>query len=96
VAVVGADAGAVAVGADAGVWYTLDEDGVVTTGAPGEWMLGTGVLTVGSWDGTALGAMSWAAQAGLAMARTTNILKMQRMVVFSLVTRSSVVAHTLW
>jgi len=83
--VVDADAGAVAVGADAGV-YTLADDGVVTTGAPGEWMLGTGVLTVGSWDGTALGAMSWAAQAGLAMARTTNILKMQRMVVFSLLT----------
>jgi len=85
VAVVDADAGAVAVGADAGVWYTLD-DGVVTTGAPGEWMLGTGVLTVGSWDGTERVTFSCVAHAGLAMARTTNILRMHRMVVLSLLT----------
>ena len=49
-------------------------------------MLGTGVLTAGSWDGPGLVTFSWVAQAGLAMARTTNILRMQRMVVFSLLT----------
>jgi len=86
VVMVGAVAGAIAVGADPGVWYAFDDGEVVTTGAPGVWMLGTGVLTVGSCDGAALGAMSWPAQAGPAIARTTNILRMQRMVVFSLLT----------
>jgi hypothetical protein len=63
-------------GAVVEVWYTPDAYGDVTTPAPGGWMLGTGLLTVGTCCGYAPDTIPWPAHAGLTTAKTTNTVKM--------------------